>query len=152
MKRAPGRGRIVIINFEKGGTAVPPEMVGTMRPCVVVQNNSMVRAPLITVVPISTTAPNPVGKQHHQLSHLSFREWPLDWDGQGIPRWAKCDYVTTVALDRCVDPYTKPRGKPRQFRHISVIKADLLAIEKCVLWSLGIDPISHIPPTPEAGP
>lgn len=145
MLYAPSRGRIVIVNFEKGGQAVPPEMVGTMRPCVVTQNNAMNRGQLVTVVPISTTPPELVGKQHHQLSHLSFRDWPMDWDGQGVPRWAKCDYVVTVSLNRCVDPYSKPPGKQRQHRKVKVIKADMEAIDRCILWALGIDPTSYVP-------
>jgi uncharacterized protein YifN (PemK superfamily) len=146
MNVVPDRGRIVIVNFEKSGAPIPPEMVGTMRPCIVVENNQISRGRLVTVVPISTTAPHPIGKQHHELSHLSFRGWPMDWGGQGLPRWAKCDYVVTVSLDRCVDPYTKPQGKPRQHTKVRVTKADLGAIEKCVLWALGIDPTLHVPP------
>src|ERR1700730_13250667 len=76
MREAPDRGRIVIVNFEKDGTATPPEMVGTQRPCVVVQNNALQRGALVTLVPLSTTEPQRPGKQHHRMSHLSFRGWP----------------------------------------------------------------------------
>lgn len=152
MKQVPDRGRIIIVNFERGGLQAPPEMNGTMRPCIVVQNNKLQRGPLITVVPLSTTAPTPVGKQHHLLSHLSFREWPMDWDGQGTARWAKCDYVTTVALSRCTDPYRREAYDVRRYMKLKVTKADLEAIDRCVLWSLGIDPTLHIAPLKAAGP
>jgi hypothetical protein len=89
MREVPDRGRIVIVNFEKCGAATPPEMVGTQRPCVVIQNNALLRGALVTLVPLSTTEPQRPGKQHHRMSHLSFRGWPMDWDGQGTPRWAK---------------------------------------------------------------
>jgi len=145
MKYPPKRGRIVIVNFEKGGQSIPPEMVGTMRPCVVIQNNALDRGGLITVVPLSTTPPERVGKQHHQMSHHSFRGWPMDWDGQGTARWAKCDYVVTVSLDRCTDPYARSPGQGRRYVKVSVTKADLEAIERCVLWSLGIDTNLHMP-------
>jgi uncharacterized protein YifN (PemK superfamily) len=152
MKSAPDRGRIIVVNFERGGQQEPPEMNGTLRPCVVVQNNKLQRAGLVTVVPLSTTAPLLVGKQHHLLSHLSFRGWPMDWDGQGTARWAKCDYVATIALSRCTDPYVRDAYDVRRYLKLKVIKADLEAIDRCVLWSLGIDPTSHIAPLKVAGP
>jgi uncharacterized protein YifN (PemK superfamily) len=140
MKERPDRGRILIVNFELGGVPAIPEMGGTQRPCVVVQNNVMDRPGLVTVVPISMTPPVVPGKQHHLLSHLSFRDWPLDWDGQGSVRWAKCDYVVTLGLKRCTDPYRKLRGDGRKYIRVKITKSDLEAIERCVLWALGIDP------------
>jgi mRNA interferase MazF len=144
MRETPGRGRIIVVNFEKSGTATPPEMVGTQRPCVVIQNNSLQRSALVTVVPLSTTEPHRPGKQHHQMSHLSFRGWPMDWDGQGAPRWAKCDYLTTVSLSRCTDPYTKEQFGARRYIKVKVTKMDMEAVERCILWTLGIDPGSHV--------
>lgn len=55
MRQVPDRGRIVIVNFEQAGNGMPPEMDGSMRPCIVVQNNALARYGLVTVVPISTT-------------------------------------------------------------------------------------------------
>jgi uncharacterized protein YifN (PemK superfamily) len=144
MREVPDRGRIVIANFERGGTATPPEMVGTQRPCVVLQNNALRRGALVTLVPLSTTEPQRPGKQHHRMSHLSFRGWPMDWDGQGTPRWAKCDYLTTVSLSRCTDPYTKEQFGGRRYVRVKATKVDLEAVERCVLWALGVDPRLHI--------
>ena len=138
MHKIPDRGRIVIVNFEQAGTAVPPEMVGTARPCLVIQNNSLKRDRLVTIVPLSTTAPNPAGKQHHLMSHYSFQGMPLNWGGQGIERWAKCDYVVTVSLERCSDPYSKPAGQARHYMRVNAAKVDLDAVDKCVKWALGI--------------
>lgn len=138
MKFAPERGRILIVNFEIGGVQRPPEMNGTARPCVVIQNNALRRGPLVTVVPISTTPPMLVGKQHHRLSTLSFRNWPMTWGGQSTERWAKCDYVTTVSLSRCTDPYGRALGGERRYTKVNVTHADLHAIERCVAWVLGI--------------
>lgn len=150
MRVVPDRGRIVIVNFERGGRQQPPEMDGTMRPCVVVQNNSLKRGRLITVVPLSTTEPHFPGKQHHLLDHRSFRGWPMDWGGQGTPRWAKCDYIATVCLDRCTDPYSRNQYDDRRYTKVTIIKADLLAIERCILWAMGITPTLHITSANEA--
>ena len=138
----PSRGRIIIVNFELAGAGVPPEMRKTGRPCVVVQNNSLARGRLVTVVPLSTTAPDREMPYHHRMDHRSFRDWPVEWDGQGESRWAKCDYVTTISLDRCIDPYHRDAYGPRRYVKCRVIAADMAAIEKCILWALGIAPIS----------
>ena len=69
----------------------------------------------------------------------------MEWGGQGTPRWAKCDYVTTVSLDRCCDPYRRPRApcQARQYIRVKAIQADVDAIERCLLWALGITASKH---------
>lgn len=140
MDFAPDRGRIITVNFEMGGAPVDPEMPKERRPCVVVQNNKLRRGRLVTVVPLSTQAPDVVMPYHHQMDHRSFRDWPLDNGGQILVRWAKCDYVTTVSLDRCKDPYRKLPYGDRRYLKVKAIAADMEAIDKCVLWALGINP------------
>lgn len=137
MEEVPTRGRIIIVNFEKAGTAVPPEMVGTKRPCLVIQNNNLSRGGLVTLVPLSSTKPNVLGKQHHEMSHLSFLGLPLEWD-RTLTRWAKCDYLITVSLDRCSDPYSKPAYGGRKYVKVKAAKCDVDAVDRCVLWGLGI--------------
>ncbi len=138
MKFVPERGHILIVNFEIGGVQREPEMNGSARPCVIVQNNRLERGPLVTVVPVSTTPPRVPGKQHHLLSHLSFRGWPMQWDGQGKERWVKCDYVTTISLERCTQPYSKTVDGRRRYTRVKVTRIDMEAIDQCVLWALGI--------------
>jgi len=146
----PERGYIVIVDFELGGGGIlGAEMPKCQRPCIVVQNNRLHRGPLVTVVPISTTPPDPAMPWHHELSHLSFRAWPLDWDGQGTPRWAKCDYVTTVSLERCTNPYRKERNG-RRYTRVRITKTDLESVERCVLWALGINPPPAAPDDDDA--
>lgn len=140
MKYVPERGRIVVVDFEMAGAAVPPEMSKRMRPCVVIHNNKLRRGNLVTVVPLSTSEPDNPMPYHHLMSHLSFRGWPMEWGGQGTPRWAKCDYVTTVSLDRCSDPYRKIPYDKRQYVKVKAAAIDLKAIEMSVLWALGIRP------------
>lgn len=138
MEVVPKRGRIVVVNFEMFGTAAPPEMVGTKRLCLVVQSDRLVRGRLVTVVPLSSTAPVNPGKQHHKMSHLSFNDLPVTWD-RGLERWAKCDYISTVTLDRCVDPYEKPAFGQRKYRRVQAAKVDIDAVDKCIAWALGIN-------------
>lgn len=152
MEYPPDRGSIIIVNFELQGVALLPEMRKTNRPCVVVQNNKLERGQLVTIVPLSTSSPEPPEKQHHQMHHLSFRDWPIEWDAQGLPRWAKCDYIATVSLARCTLPYRKLRFEGRRYIKVKAIKADIEAIDRCVLWALGIDPAKYgpIPEQPAA--
>ena len=73
----------------------------------------------------------------------------MDWDGQGTPRWAKCDYLTTVSLNRCTDPYTKEQFGGRRYVRVKATKMDLEAVERCVLWALGVDARMHVEPSTE---
>lgn len=57
---------------------------------------------------------------------------------KGMARWAKCDYLVTVSLDRCCNPYKTERFQGRRHRRVKVARVDLEAIERSVLWSLGI--------------
>jgi uncharacterized protein YifN (PemK superfamily) len=136
---APGRGRIIIVNFEMSGSGVPPEMRKAGRPCVVVQNNKLKRGRLVTIVPLSTGAPNRAFPCHHEMDHRSFRDWPVCDQERGRARWAKCDFLTTVSLDRCKDPSYR-QAQRRRYVKVKVIKSDMEAIDRCVLWALGINP------------
>lgn len=133
----PNRGRILIVNFELKGNSVPPEINKSGRPCVVVHNNGLRRGRLVTVVPLSTTPPHRVMPYHHEMDHRSFRDWPIEGRTDG-PRWAKCDYITTVSLTRCKDPSYRRAYEKRRHVKVRAIKADMEAIDQCVLWALGI--------------
>ena len=135
---APDRGRIIIVNFEFGGGAVGQEMRKPGRPCLVVQNNAMRRGRLVTVVPLSGKEPLKAEPFHHRMDHRSFLVMPLSYGGQAKPRWAKCDYIATVSLDRCKNPYGHDTCQRRKYVTVKAIKADVEAVEKCMLWALGI--------------
>jgi uncharacterized protein YifN (PemK superfamily) len=138
---SPERGRIIVVDFELGGgRLIGAEMSKSRRPCIVVQNNRLHRGPLVTIVPISTTPPREQRPWHHELSQESFRIWPAEWGGAEMRRWAKCDCVTTVALERCSSPYSKDRAGGRRHIAVKITAADLQAVERCVLWALGINP------------
>lgn len=136
----PDRGRIIIVNFEMGGRCVGQEMRKPGRPCVVVQNNAMRRGRLVTVVPLSGKEPPKVEPYHHLMDHRSFLVMPKEYGGQAKKRWAKCDYIATVSLDRCTNPYSRPNFGARKYVTVKAIKADMEAIESAALWALGIKP------------
>jgi uncharacterized protein YifN (PemK superfamily) len=140
----PDRGRVVIVHFELGGGFIEPKMCKSGRPCVVVQNNKLARGPLVTVVPLSTTAPARPMPYHHLMDHRSFTMMPSDYGGQGLQRWAKCDHLMTVSLARCADPYSRRRYREsRKYVKVKIIQADMDAIERCVVWATGIQPERH---------
>jgi uncharacterized protein YifN (PemK superfamily) len=136
---APDRGHVVIVNFDLGrrGT-IGQEMRKPGRPCVVVQNNRIRRGRLVTVVPLSGKEPPVAQPYHHRMDHRSFVTMPDRYGGQAKPRWAKCDYLTTVSLERCTSPYAKRPYGGRRYVKVRVTRADLDEIEKCILWALGI--------------
>lgn len=143
LKYAPDRGRIIMVNFELSGSQVPLEMTEANRPCVVIQNNKINRGHLVTVVPLSTSKPKDKRPFHHLMDHRSFWHWPVKMGGRDMERWAKCDCITTVSLDRCKDPSMKDANNKRRYLRIKAINSDLIAIERCILWALGISIDRH---------
>lgn len=105
---------------------VVPEMV-KRRPVVVLARNRRNRK-LVTIVPLSTTRPEPLEAQHHQLSQN-----PLP-GAQGVVCWAKCDMIATVSLGR-LDRCKAGRG---QYVVPTLPAEDLKAIRSAVAIALGV--------------
>lgn len=120
----PKPGMILVCDF-KGYIA--PEIIKT-RPVVVISPAHLKRHDLITVVPLSTTAPNPVEDYHYLLKGS-----PVP--GSARVAWAKCDLVATVCRGR-LDRVRIARGN-YQVGHIS--PQQVRAIRLAVACSLGID-------------
>lgn len=125
----PRRGEVLVCDFDTGFQ--PPEMV-KKRPVVVVSRKDSHNRKLCTVVPFSTTAPNPVHNWHHPLPHVQV---------PGLQAmntmWAKCDMVVTVSFDRLNKPYVKTRHG-RSFRELVLDNADMLAIDNCLRTYLSL--------------
>lgn len=85
MLHQPKPGTIINCNFEG---FISPEMI-KKRP-VVVLRKSKLNNKLVTIVPISTTAPRKITNLHIEI------EGPID----GKQAWIKCDMIYTVCLDR----------------------------------------------------
>jgi hypothetical protein len=127
----PGRGRIVVVNFELGG-AMPlhAELSGTAQPCLVLR--------VVTVVPLSALQPHDSPDCHHRLELKTFRDWPAPHLFGSLPRWARCSHLVTVSLDRCADPSFKPTRGDRLTSKVRATDADVAAVEMSVLRALGI--------------
>jgi len=127
----PEQGTIVICDF-KGFVA--PEMV-KRRPAVVISPRLRRRQRLCTVIPLSTTPPNPVEVYHHKL-HVD-PVLPAPYNAQF--HWVKADMVYTVSFDRLFLPFEKKDGTGKRNYDVRVIdKADILKIQQCMLHGLGL--------------
>lgn len=127
---SPKLGMVLICDFDSG--FVPPEMT-KKRPVIVVGEEMRGRVGTCLVVPTSTTEPDPQTAFHVQLDPLSL---PSRLRGQRS--WAKCDMVTTVAcwrLDRVMNARVNGR---RQYVTHRVTASDLVAVQKGVLYALGL--------------
>jgi len=121
----PKEGSVLICDFR--GYEVP-EMI-KVRPVVVIRKHRT-NSLLVTVVPLSTTAPDRVLDHHLELqSHLQ---------GASPVCWAKCDMVATVSLSRL----DRIRSRDRQGKRIYVISQletdEFYAIKVAVRSALGV--------------
>jgi uncharacterized protein YifN (PemK superfamily) len=121
----PRPGTVVVCDF---AGYVVPEMV-KVRPVVVVARNRKNRQ-LVTVVPLSTTAPDTIEDHHHELSAN-----PLPGKEQ-VTCWAKCDMIATVSLTR-LDRY---KVAPRKYVAPTLPEADFEAIKRAIMNALGLAP------------
>lgn len=120
----PRAGQILICDF-KG--FLEPEMV-KVRPVVVISPKLPYRAEIVTVVPISTTAPR---HEYPFVVRLSKNYHPKELDD--FPCWAKCDMVMNIARHR-LDGFKVGRRKyvnPQMDGH------DLQAVRAGVMHALG---------------
>ncbi|MFN3512724.1 MAG: type II toxin-antitoxin system PemK/MazF family toxin [Phenylobacterium sp.] len=89
----PQPGTIVRVDLNDGFR--PPEMV-KRRPCIVLSPPLPGRPQLCTIVPLSTTPPNPAGAHHMQIEF----DPPLPHPYIEPRMWVKADVVLTVAFHR----------------------------------------------------
>jgi len=124
----PKAGYVLMCNF---AGYVAPEMVKA-RPIVVVSPNHLRRPGLVSVVPLSTTPPDPVEAYHYKLTGN-----PVPGSSAGEV-WAKCDMLATVSLTR-LDRIKIERGR-YEIGHVSMDQ--VRAIRLAVALSLGFDKAS----------
>jgi uncharacterized protein YifN (PemK superfamily) len=133
----PARGTIVAVDFRQGFRV--PEMV-KRRLCVVISPPIEARAGLCTVVPLSTSAPDPVQSYHYHFE-IPF-QIPQPWGNQ--PRWAKCDMVSAVGFHRIVlIRLGKAPTGARQYQLNTLSNLHLRNISNCVLAGLGLPPLTE---------
>lgn len=129
---------IVFCNF---AGFVEPEIV-KRRPVVVLAVHKR-NSKLVTVVPLSTTAPDPVEAHHYRL-----KQNPLPGAQEKVV-WAKCDMVAVVSIERLDLVHTGrgPDGK-RQYLRLQIGQDQFDAIRQGVASALGL--LSLTGPKPPA--
>lgn len=126
----PTPGAILVCDYETG--FIEPEMVKT-RLCVVITPRLRRRDGLCTVVPLSTTPPNPVCDFHFDVEFP--RQLPKPW--AGASKWAKCDMFSTVSYARLspIGIGRLPDGR-RKYLYPHVTEEQLKGIRCGVLCAL----------------
>ena len=125
LKFQPPVASVVMCDF---AGFVAPEMI-KVRPVVILARNRC-NSSLVTVVPLSTTAPLKLEPHHHELSQN-----PLP-DKLAVTCWAKCDMVVTIALHR-LDRYKfRDASGARTYAVLNLDPGDFQAIKGCVAAAL----------------
>jgi mRNA interferase MazF len=93
------------------------------------------RGNLCTVIPLSTTPPEPVCLYHCRLTLDP--ALPEPWNAPEV--WAKCDMVFAASFSR-LDLIRMPKvfGQSREYRLSPIPANDLDEIRACVLHSIGL--------------
>lgn len=130
----PDHGALLMCDFSSGFN--PPEIV-KKRPVIVIsprRNNSQ----LCTVVPLSTTVPNPVEQHHHRIDPAS-----LPKTLRSKETWAKCDMLMTVSLSR-LDRILDGRGPggARKYTAGKLTSDDFRAVRIGILYALGLNSLT----------
>jgi len=133
LKYHPKTGTIVICDYNTG--FAPPEMT-KRRLAIVVSPQFKKRNNLCTVVPFSTTPPNPV-MPYHYLLHLS-QTLPPPYNS--AEQWVKADMLATVSFSRLSLPSSgKGVGGNRQYIKQVVTGHDYKSIQRCILNAIGLN-------------
>jgi mRNA interferase MazF len=106
----PQLGTIVICDFRG---FVVPEMV-KRRPAIVISPNFKQREQLCTIVPLSTTPPNPIMPYHYELT-LSDPLLPPPYNSR--IQWVKADMFATVSFNRLFIPCAGKDKKGKRMNH-----------------------------------
>lgn len=123
---------MVLVHFDKAFRE--PEMVKS-RPCIVVSKRIKHRPNLVTVVPLSTTRPDPVMPYHCEIA--MDMELPKRWSATTC--WVKGDMIYALGFDRA-DLFHLGRGPDgRRVYQTQTVSRDTLAkAQRCILAELGL--------------
>ena len=128
----PAIGIVLMCDYETG--FIIPEMV-KRRQVVVISPKIEARGGLCTVVPLSTSAPEPEMQYHCQIDLPD--QLPGWMDKKGI--WVKADMMAAVSLKRLdFIRLTKDKQGKRIYCQTPVSAENLKKIRGCVLASLGL--------------
>lgn len=122
-----------------------PEMIKT-RPVVILAKHKH-NNKLVTVVPLSTTAPGKEEAYHHRLSSN-----PSPGENKDLPVWAKCDMVYTLSTDR-LELFRIRTRQGRSIANAHVNDEDFEAIREGVRAALSLRQLQPQPTIqPEPAP
>jgi len=110
---------------------IVPEMV-KVRDVVVVAPHHQNRQ-LVTIIPLSTTAPETVQPYHYKLPKN-----PRPGKLPTKPVWAKCDMLYTLSTDRLSMYYERTRRGGRRLLSLQLPAGDFDAIRRCVAFALNL--------------
>lgn len=127
----PPQGAIVRVDLNDGFR--PPEMV-KRRPCIVLSPPILGRAQLCTIVPLSTTAPNPVHNHHLEITFTP----PLPAPYESRRMWVKADIVLTVAFHRLRLMFVKSENGRSIYDRRVLDPLIFAQVQNCVRAGLGL--------------
>lgn len=152
LQHCPAVGSILMCEFPSCFST--PEMVKT-RPVVVLSPRIKGREGLVSIVPLSTTPPNPAEAHHCQVPvHLL----PKSLQATCTTCWAKCDLVYTLSLARLtlVQGKRNPKTGKRAYEQAKVDLTTLQDLRRCAAIGLGIGvelwPAATVTPAPAQSP
>lgn len=130
MQHQPKPGTIINCNFDG---YISPEMV-KRRPVIILKRNKL-HNKLVTIVPISTTAPRKITNLHIEI------EGPVD----GKQAWIKCDMIYTVCLDRLSRLKEKDKDGLYQWVNKTLDDQQFDAVKKGVANYLSLNNNTQVP-------
>lgn len=137
LKYHPKTGTIVICDYNTG--FISPEMI-KRRLAIVISPQFKRRNNLCTVVPFSTTPPNPIMPYHYLLKLSQTLPPPYN----STEQWVKADMLATVSFNRLTLPSNgKGLSGKRQYIHIIIDGLDFISIQKCVLNAIGLNNLTQ---------
>ncbi len=141
---APRPGQILMCNFdvsEEEHGYQPPEMVKT-RPVIALTGHMASKPGLVTVVPISSIAPNPIFLCHCDIPKRSLPN--TSYFGRVAENWVKGDMIYTVAFHRL--DFVRLPGKnthgDRLYYKTRLGRDKMREIYTCVLHGINLGDLS----------
>lgn len=131
----PNPGDVLVCHYDSEHDVFDGEICKS-RPVIVVGPRLRRRGKVVTVVPLSTSEPDALEGFHWK--YVPSQPFPAPFDSPIM--WAKCDLVSSVALER-LDRFKEPRvryGGARKWTSGKLSATQLKEIKAAVLCGLGL--------------
>ena len=136
IKEHPDKGSVVMCDFTNGFQN--PEM-DKKRPVIILSPKIISRYHLCTIVPLSTTPPNPIMSYHAQIDLLP--TLPSHFDSTNL--WIKGDMVNAVGFHRLdLIRCGKKLNGDRKYYYNILSKQQLKLVQTCVLRGMGLSTLT----------